>query len=144
MVWCFITCPPLWLVRGQMSLNHLVVVEDRPPHMIVKRFGCTTIHKKRYIKCIIHSFIHSFINKADSPHDSTEPCATKLFTGPGGLGSRLITRSITVPPACLRGESSYWPPPPSIPIYGPPLQSLHSSQPSCLRWQRTTVHQGCV
>ncbi len=40
MVWCFITCPPLWLVTGQMSLS-----------------------------------------KADSPHDSTEPCATKLFTG---------------------------------------------------------------
>ncbi len=27
----------------------LVVVEERPPHMIVKRIGCTTIHKKRYI-----------------------------------------------------------------------------------------------
>ncbi len=34
----------------------LVVVEERPPHMIVKRFGCTTIHKKRYINA---SFIHS-------------------------------------------------------------------------------------
>ncbi len=28
--------------------------------MIVKRFGCTTIHKKRYINAsFIHSFIHS-------------------------------------------------------------------------------------
>ncbi len=27
--------------------------------MIVKRFGCTTIHKKRYINA---SFIHSFIH----------------------------------------------------------------------------------
>ncbi len=34
-----------------------VVVEERPPHMIVKRFGCTTIHKKCYINA---SFIHSF------------------------------------------------------------------------------------
>ncbi len=31
---------------------------ETPPHMIVKRFGCTTIHKKRYINA---SFIHSFI-----------------------------------------------------------------------------------
>ncbi len=28
-----------------------------PPHMIVKRFGCTAIHKKALYKCIIHSFI---------------------------------------------------------------------------------------
>ncbi len=28
-----------------------------PPHMIVKRFGCTTIHNKALYKCIIHSFI---------------------------------------------------------------------------------------
>ncbi len=34
---------------------------DPPPHMIVKRFGCTTIHKKRYINASIHSFIHSCI-----------------------------------------------------------------------------------
>ncbi len=31
------------------------------PHIIVKRFGCTTIHNKALYKCIIHSFIHSFI-----------------------------------------------------------------------------------
>ncbi len=38
----------------------LLVVEERPPpHMIVKRFGCTTIHNKALYKCIIHSFIHS-------------------------------------------------------------------------------------
>ncbi len=30
---------------------------ETPPHMIVKRFGCTTIHKKALYKCIIHSFI---------------------------------------------------------------------------------------
>ncbi len=29
------------------------------PHMIVKRFGCTTIHNKPLYTCIIHSFIHS-------------------------------------------------------------------------------------
>ncbi len=27
--------------------------------MIVKRFGCTTIHNKVLYKCLIHSFIHS-------------------------------------------------------------------------------------
>ncbi len=31
------------------------------PHMIVKRFGCTTIHNKVLYKCIIHSFIHLFV-----------------------------------------------------------------------------------
>ncbi len=36
----------------------LVVVEERPPHIIVKRFGCTTIHKKHYKNA---SFNHSFI-----------------------------------------------------------------------------------
>ncbi|ROJ29283.1 hypothetical protein DPX16_13727 [Anabarilius grahami] len=81
------------------------------------------------------------LNKADSPHDSTGSCATKLFAGLGGLQSRLITRRITVPPACLWGESSYWPPPPSIPIHGPPLQSLHFSQPGRWRWQRMAVNQ---
>ncbi len=30
-----------------------------PTHMIVKRFGCTTIHNKALYKCLIHSFIHS-------------------------------------------------------------------------------------
>ncbi len=29
--------------------------------MIVKRFGCTTIHNKALYKCF-HSFIHSFIS----------------------------------------------------------------------------------
>ncbi len=28
--------------------------------MIVKRFGCTTIHNKALDKCLIHSFIHSY------------------------------------------------------------------------------------
>ncbi len=36
-----------------------MVVEERPPHMIVKRFGCTAIHNKSAIK-MHHSFIHSF------------------------------------------------------------------------------------
>ncbi len=32
-------------------------VEERPPpHMIVKRFGCTATHKALY-KCFIHSFL---------------------------------------------------------------------------------------
>ncbi len=40
----------------------LVVVEDRPPpHMIVKRFGCTTIHKKRYINASSFIIIHSIL-----------------------------------------------------------------------------------
>ncbi len=40
-------------------LTHSGVVEERPPHMIVKHFGCTAIHNKALYKCIIHSFIHS-------------------------------------------------------------------------------------
>ncbi len=39
----------------------VVVVEERPPRMNVKRFGWTAIHNKALYKCIIHSFIHSFI-----------------------------------------------------------------------------------
>ncbi len=35
----------------------MVVVEERPPppHKIVKRFGCTTVHNKALYKCIINS-----------------------------------------------------------------------------------------
>ncbi len=49
----------LWLPSHHPSrCCTLVVVEKRPPHMIVKRFGCTAIHnKKRYINA---SFIHSY------------------------------------------------------------------------------------
>ncbi len=39
----------------QVDAAHWWWLRRDPPHMIVKRFGCTTIHKKRYIKCIIHS-----------------------------------------------------------------------------------------
>ncbi len=35
--------------------------ETPPPHMIVKRFGCTTIHNKALYKCLISSFIHSYL-----------------------------------------------------------------------------------
>ncbi len=40
----------------------LVVVEERPPHVIVKHFGWTAIHNKALYKCLIHSFIHPFIH----------------------------------------------------------------------------------
>jgi len=49
----------LWWIEFPSGCCTLVVVEERPPHMIVKRFGCTTIHNKALYKCIIHSFIHS-------------------------------------------------------------------------------------
>ncbi len=49
------------------------------PHMIVKRFGCTTIHKKRYI---IASFIQ--INASFSSYTGFEPelldCQVRLRT----------------------------------------------------------------
>ncbi len=36
------------------------------PHMIVKRFGCTTIHNKAHYKCIIHSYCpHPLVSRAD-------------------------------------------------------------------------------
>ncbi len=49
----------LWLPSHHPSgCCTLVVVEERPPpHMTVKRFGCTTIHNKALYKCLIHSFI---------------------------------------------------------------------------------------
>ncbi len=44
----------------QVDAAHWWWLRRDPPHMIVKRFGCTTIHKKRYINAsFIHSFIHS-------------------------------------------------------------------------------------
>ncbi len=47
----------------------LVVVEERPPpHMIVKRFGCTTIHNKALYKCIIHSFIQYTPSKIETQY----------------------------------------------------------------------------
>ncbi len=50
-----------WVHMWVLWLYSLVVIEERHPprhtHMIVKRFGCTTIHKALY-KCIIHSLWH--------------------------------------------------------------------------------------
>ncbi len=40
----------------QVDAAHWWWLRRDPPHMTVKRFGCTTIHKKRYINA---SFIHS-------------------------------------------------------------------------------------
>ncbi len=50
--------------ESSFSQLSLVVVEERTPphthtHMIVKRFGCTTIHNKALYKCIIHSYTYS-------------------------------------------------------------------------------------
>ncbi len=48
-----------WTQRADQVIGTLhVVVEERPPPMIVKRFGCTTIHNKALYKCLIHSFIN--------------------------------------------------------------------------------------
>ncbi len=57
----------LWLPSHHPSgCCTLVVVEERPPHMIVKHFGCTAIHNKKALyKCFIHSFIQ---DKADRKH----------------------------------------------------------------------------
>ncbi len=49
----------LWLPSHHPSGCYtLVVVEERPPLMIVNRFGCTAIHNKALYKCIIHSHTH--------------------------------------------------------------------------------------
>ncbi len=53
-------------ICGVLWLYSLVVIEERHTHththththMIVKRFGCTTIHNKALYKCIIHSLWH--------------------------------------------------------------------------------------
>ncbi len=42
----------------QVDAAHWWWLRRDPPHVIVKRFGCTTIHKKRYINV---SFIHSLL-----------------------------------------------------------------------------------
>ncbi len=51
-----------------------VVVEEKRPHMIVKRFGCTAIHNKVLYKCLFHSFIQSFIH-----NDITVPSGRTLL-----------------------------------------------------------------
>ncbi len=59
----------------------LVVVEERPPHMIAKRFGCTTIHNKALYKCFIHSFMSAF-GGAEAGHSI---CAAEDLSGSCGL-----------------------------------------------------------
>ncbi len=53
------TISEIKIFSADMALHtHWWWLRRDPPHMIVKRFGCTTIHKKALYKCIIHSFIH--------------------------------------------------------------------------------------
>ncbi len=47
---------PVAAIASSKWMLHTVVFEERPPHMIVKCFGCTTIHNKALYKCIIHSY----------------------------------------------------------------------------------------
>ncbi len=46
----------------QVDAAHWWWLRRDPPLMIVKRFGCTTIHNKALYKCFIHSFIHSLLS----------------------------------------------------------------------------------
>ncbi len=48
----------------QVDAAHWWWLRRDPPHMIVKRFGCTAVHNKALYKCFIHSMLHSFIKKA--------------------------------------------------------------------------------
>ncbi len=59
----------------------LVVVEERHPHIIVKRFGCTAIHNKALYKCIIHSFIHSVMTSLVDTRSRLgwEPCSQAAY-----------------------------------------------------------------
>ncbi len=54
--------------------------------MIVKRFGCTTIHKKRYINA---SFIHSFILIPAAPGFQGVPMLQGM---PGFQGLQMVQR----------------------------------------------------
>ncbi len=57
----------------------LVMVEERPPHMIVKRFGCTTIHKKRYKNASFnHSFIHTLVRSRSRGRSMRLPTDSQL------------------------------------------------------------------
>ncbi len=63
--------------------KHIVLLYiPPPPRMIVKRFGCTTIHNKELYKCLIHSFIHSYC-----PENRSAVCAV--------LVERLFNISVT-------------------------------------------------
>ncbi len=50
-------CPVAAVASSRWMLHTGGGWGETPPHMIVKRFGCTAIHKKALYKCIIHSFI---------------------------------------------------------------------------------------
>lgn len=49
----FVLWLPLHLPGGCCTL---VVVEEKPLYMFVKRFGCTAVHSKALYKCLIRSF----------------------------------------------------------------------------------------
>ncbi len=56
---------------------HMVVVEERPPHMILKWFGCTAIHNKALYKYYIYSFI-------DNDVSMLQPCECRPVEEWGG------------------------------------------------------------
>ncbi len=74
--WLSLLCTCSWCVAStlvrlsccsrriiQVDAAHWWWLRRDPPHMIVKCFGCTTIHNKALFKCIIHSFITSEFSK---------------------------------------------------------------------------------
>ncbi len=52
-------CPVAAITSSKWMLHTGGGWGETPPHMIVKCFGCTTIHNKALYKCIIHSFSFS-------------------------------------------------------------------------------------
>ncbi len=54
--WAHWHCCPVAAVASSKWMLHTGGGWGETPHMITKRFGCTTIHNKALYKCIIHSF----------------------------------------------------------------------------------------
>ncbi len=89
----------------------LVVVEERPPpQMIVKRFGCTTIHNKALYKSIIHSFIQTKAPTKPAHDLEVNRCFMRLKFTRGWISSGLSsTRTVVTANCCIvQKQSSIW------------------------------------
>ncbi len=61
-------CPVAAVASSKWMLHIGGGSGETPPPMIVKHFGCTTIHSKALYKCIIHSIIYCTLIRIQISH----------------------------------------------------------------------------
>ncbi len=100
----------LFLLPHPLGCRRIIQVDaahwwwlKRDPLMIVKRFGCTTIHNKALYKCFIHSFIHSLSFGLCLPLPGLLPCIwiVSLCFAPPGLCSPPIDPVCSLDCSCV-------------------------------------------